>query len=59
MSDFADLFAELVALEVDESGDAGAVSADQLAQYDELSGRLNTWSNENCPDLPENVFTGG
>lgn len=57
MSAFADLFAEMSALSGDTSEDAQAALADKMAEFAELSARLDTWSNENCPDLPQDVFS--
>ncbi len=54
---FADLFGEMTALSEETTDEAQAKLADKMADYEELTGRLDTWSNENCPDLPENVFT--
>ena len=59
MTAFADLFAEMSALDAEGSEDAQAELADRMGEFDELAGRLDTWSNANCPDLPQNVFTEG
>ncbi len=57
MSAFADLFAEMTALSEDGSDAAEAELTDKMSEYEALTGRLDAWSNENCPDLPANVFT--
>jgi len=57
MQAFANLFNEMDALSTDGSDEAAAKLADKMGEYTDLTGRLDTWSNENCPDLPENVFT--
>jgi hypothetical protein len=28
-----------------------------VGEFEELSARLDTWSKENCPDLPQDVFS--
>ena len=57
MKAFADLFTEMTALSEEATDEAQAKLTEKLADYEELTARLDTWSNENCPDLPENVFT--
>ncbi len=57
MNAFGDLFTEMTALSEEATDEAQAKLTEKLADYEELTARLDTWSNENCPDLPENVFT--
>ena len=57
MNAFADLFTEMTALSEEATDEAQVKLTEKLADYEELTARLDTWSNENCPDLPENVFT--
>jgi hypothetical protein len=59
MQAFVDLFNEMDALSADESEEAAAQITDMMNELGELTSRLDSWSNENCPDLPENIFTEG
>jgi hypothetical protein len=55
MQAFVDLFLEMDALSEDQSDELSAL----MDEFGDLTSRLDTWSNEFCPDLPENVFTEG
>ncbi len=57
MQAFANLFNEMDALSTDTSDEAAAQLAGKMGEFGDLTGRLDAWSNENCPDLPTNVFT--
>jgi hypothetical protein len=59
MQAFVDLFNEMDALSADQSEEAAAQITDMMDEIGELTSRLDSWSNENCPDLPENIFTEG
>ncbi len=60
MTDFAVVFSELITASADTSPDADpSILEDGLVTYNELSTRLDAWTNENCPDLPRDLFTAG
>ena len=59
MAAFVDLFVAMSALDAEGSEEAQAELADRIGDFDDLAGRLDTWTNENCPDLPRNAFTEG
>lgn len=59
MQAFANLFNEMEALSTEQTDEAAAQLADKIGEMGELTGRLDTWTNENCPDIPDNVFTEG
>lgn len=55
MQSFVDLFVEMDALSEDQADELSAM----MDEFSDLTSQLDNWSNENCPDLPENVFTEG
>jgi hypothetical protein len=59
MQAFSRLFGELDALSTDESDEAAAQMAELFGEYEDVTSRLDIWANDNCPELPENVFTEG
>ncbi len=60
MTTLAAVFAELTAATADTSPDADLSAMEEgIAKYNVVAAQLDTWTNANCPDLPENLFTQG